>query len=215
MTNPTEGTKLIQQGLKAEGFDPGPIDGIRGPKTIQAVRDWITPTAQPTGRVPPWISEVLSVFGLHETRDKEALSKWLRSDGKFLGDPSALPWCGDLVETAIKRAIPGEPFLGALGENPYWALNWKTFGVPVRPTQYCVGVWDRPGAGAHVGFLLGEDKTHHHVLGGNQDNKVGVVRIEKSRLFIDGTRWPKTYKLPSIYLPQLSAENVATSANEV
>jgi cell wall-associated NlpC family hydrolase len=37
--------------------------------------------------------------------------------------------------------------------------------------------------GGHVGIYVGEDKTHFHVLGGNQNNEVNVVRIAKTRLF--------------------------------
>jgi hypothetical protein len=36
--------------------------------------------------------------------------------------------------------------------------------------------------GGHVGFYVGEDKTHYHVLGGNQSNQVNVMRLAKSRL---------------------------------
>ena len=37
--------------------------------------------------------------------------------------------------------------------------------------------------GGHVGIYVGEDNTHYHVLGGNQNNSVSVSRIAKSRLF--------------------------------
>jgi hypothetical protein len=36
--------------------------------------------------------------------------------------------------------------------------------------------------GGHVGFYVGEDSTSYHVLGGNQGDKVSVVRILKKRL---------------------------------
>jgi cell wall-associated NlpC family hydrolase len=36
--------------------------------------------------------------------------------------------------------------------------------------------------GGHVGIYAGEDATHYHVLGGNQNNSVSVTRIAKSRL---------------------------------
>jgi hypothetical protein len=36
--------------------------------------------------------------------------------------------------------------------------------------------------GGHVGIYVGEDQTHYHVLGGNQNNSVNVARIAKSRL---------------------------------
>jgi peptidoglycan hydrolase-like protein with peptidoglycan-binding domain len=33
-----EGIRVVQQALQKKGFDPGPIDGIMGPQTEQAVR---------------------------------------------------------------------------------------------------------------------------------------------------------------------------------
>jgi hypothetical protein len=35
-----EGTRTMQQTLAEHGFDPGPIDGIAGPKTHQALKDF-------------------------------------------------------------------------------------------------------------------------------------------------------------------------------
>ena len=32
--------RLIQRGLLAEGFDPGPADGLFGPRTRAALRAW-------------------------------------------------------------------------------------------------------------------------------------------------------------------------------
>ena len=76
----------------------------------------------------PWIVEGKKVWGLHETTNNAELTAWLKSDGKRLGNPAKLPWCGDYTETAIKNSLPNEPFVGPLGENPYWARNWLKFG---------------------------------------------------------------------------------------
>ena len=102
----------------------------------------------------PWMIEAKKVMGLHETRDHAALAKWLKSDGKTLGDPSKLPWCGDCVDTAIELALPDEPRPGKLGENPYWALNWLLFGKACNPAYGAVVAFERPGGG-HVGFVSG------------------------------------------------------------
>lgn len=159
----------------------------------------------------PWITEAKTVFGLHEVRDKAALQKYLRSDGKTLGDPSALPWCGDFVETVIKKVLPKEPFPGALGENPYWARNWLLLGKEVAPCYGCVLVFGRDGGG-HVGFAVGEDATDYYVLGGNQGNTVSITRIDKKRLL--GARWPNTYTKGIKALPKLSAGSIPKTTNE-
>lgn len=159
----------------------------------------------------PWVAALQAVTGLHEVKDRDRLARWLRSDGKTLGDPSKLPWCGDAVDTAIALALPDEPRPGALGQNPYWARNWLHLGMACLPCYGAVAVFVRYGGG-HVGFLVGEDTTHYHVLGGNQGNTVSVVRIDKKRCL--GTRWPSTTKAKRRPLPAMSPASAGVSVNE-
>lgn len=169
---------------------------------------------KPVFKELPWIVEGKKVFGFHELYDKPALSEWLRSDGKFLGDPSKLPWCGDYTETAIKNSLPNEVFTGAVGKNPYWARNWLQFGIELRMPLYgCVLVFGRKGGG-HVGFAIGEDASHYYVLGGNQSNAVNITRITKSRLLPGGARWPKSFEGVTKNLPQMKPDNIPVSTNE-
>jgi len=159
----------------------------------------------------PWITEGKKVFGLHEVRDNAKLSAWLRSDGKTLGDPKKLPWCGDYTETAVKNSLPKEPFPGALGKNPYWARNWLHFGEDTQPCYGCIVVFSR-GQGGHVGFAVGEDATDFYVLGGNQSDSVNIVRISKQRFL--GARWPITFSGSKRPLPQMTPNNIPRSTNE-
>ena len=159
----------------------------------------------------PWIVEGKKVFGLHETNNNAALKQWLITDGKTLGDPKALPWCGDYVETAIKRTLPTEQLTGNLGKNPYWARNWLEFGVATKPVYGAVIVFERE-SGGHVGFVVGEDATDYYVLGGNQSNSVNISRISKSRCL--GTRWPSTFKNPGRPLPKMNPNNIPKTNNE-
>jgi uncharacterized protein (TIGR02594 family) len=160
---------------------------------------------------PAWITEGKSVWGLHEQRDKAKLQAWLRSDGPTLGDPTKLPWCGDYVETAIKNALPDEPFEGPMAQNPYWARNWLHFGVATRPCRYSILVFSR-GSGGHVGFAVGYADGYYYVLGGNQSNSVNIVRITESRLL--GARWPSTVPNPLEPLPKMSPTDIPVSTNE-
>ena len=160
----------------------------------------------------PWIVEGKTVFGLHEINNNRQLREWLVSDRKTLGDPKALPWCGDYVETAIKKSLPKEAFTGALAENPYWARNWLAFGVATKPVYGAIAVFQREGGGGHVGFLVGEDATDYYVLGGNQTNAVNISRIDKKRCL--GTRWPGSANNPGLTLPRLSATNIPKTTNE-
>ncbi|MCB2138206.1 MAG: TIGR02594 family protein [Rhodobacteraceae bacterium] len=189
-----EAIRLIQSGLEALGHSPGAVDGLWGLRTARAMKALLAANGRPASMAPPgplpWITEAKTALGRHEVRDRSWLMDWLKRDGRSLGDPSKNPWCGDFVETCIRIALPDEPLLGALGSNPYWARNWMLFGQPVRPVIGAVLVFER-GSGGHVGFAIGQDDTHFHVLGGNQSDAVTIARIAKSRLL--GARWPTTW----------------------
>lgn len=160
---------------------------------------------------PAWYSEVERRKGLHETKNKKSLMAWLKSDGRTLGDPSKLPWCGDLVETAIRTTLKRE----AIPANPYLARNWLKFGAVVKPCLGAVLVFDggkRPPPSGHVGFYAGEDKTHYFVLGGNQSNAITVMKLAKSRLL--GARWPITSPPPKTGTVNTASANIKVSESE-
>lgn len=159
----------------------------------------------------PWVREMEMVLGWHEVKDKERLSKWLKSDGKTLGDPTRLPWCGDAMDTALELALPDEPRPGDLGKNPYWALNWSWLGKSCDPVFGAIAAFKRP-TGGHVGVLVGQTKTHYLVLGGNQGDSVSRVLIAKDRC--RAVRWPVTYANPKIPLPMVDAAGKPVSVDE-
>lgn len=209
----------IQRRLKALGFDPGPLDGVWGPKTRAAVRSFQSAAgllvdgvvgkmttealnaapvsaSSPSSPVPPvlsvgepiWVQEGRRRLGLHESNPK--LKAFLKSDGRTLGDPELLPWCGDFVETCIRLALPDEP----IPANPYLARNWLSAGVKCpEPVVGAVAVFWRgtkTGTSGHVGFVVGADAKYLSILGGNQSNTVSVARLDRARLL--GCRWPAT-----------------------
>ena len=56
-----EAQRLIQRELRAQGFDPGPLDGIIGPRTRAAIRRWQTAQGLPaTGRLDESAARALS-----------------------------------------------------------------------------------------------------------------------------------------------------------
>ena len=56
--------RLIQQGLRNEGFDPGAPDGLFGPRTRDAIRRWQESRgASPTGHLDGEQAEMLSASG--------------------------------------------------------------------------------------------------------------------------------------------------------
>ena len=187
----------IQSALARLGHSPGPIDGLWGQRTAHALKSLLAAggRAFPVAEASPlpWITEARSALGRHEARDRFWLMHWLKRDGRSLADPARNAWCGDFVETCIRIALPDEPLLGVLGSNPYWARNWLMFGQEIKPTPGAVLVFSR-GTGGHVGFAMGQDDTHFHVLGGNQSDAVTIARIAKSRCI--AIRWPSTASAP-------------------
>ena len=139
---------------------------------------------------PKMLVEALRHYGVREypgAADNPVILKWARElDRKgysWIGDMfarggDAVAWCGVYVGMVAKRA--GK----ALPKNPIRALAWSGFGKQVLgpPELGDVLVFTRKGGG-HVGFYVGEDDTHFHVLGGNQSNSVSIARIAKSRLY--------------------------------
>lgn len=213
-------TREIQTILAGAGFDPGEIDGLWGGNTRRAVEKFQRARGLDVDGIvgrntlaallsvgggkpvkasdlplpePPWMLIARDKLGLHETIDNKALKEFLKSDGRTLGDPSKLPWCGDFVQTCIAIALPNEP----IPANPYLARNWMKFGRAVTQTVVgAVAVFARgtDGISGHVGFVAGESGGFLSILGGNQANGITISRLDKSRLL--GLRYPKTIPLP-------------------
>lgn len=197
--------RWVQTRLKTLGYDPGPIDGIRGPRTDAAIRAFkrsigfrdrayvgpltlqaLRPKTQTERPSLPWMAEAEAIRGLHEYRDTAALRRWWDRSVAWI-DPREIPWCGAFVATCHRLADPDV----ALPDNPLGARNWLRWGMACKPVFGATLVFwrvSRTSWQGHVGFYHGEDDTHFHVLGGNQSNAVTVTRVAKSRLL--GARWP-------------------------
>lgn len=175
--------------------------GTIGPKTLQALTG--SPDAKPVAL--PWIAEARRFLGLHELKDAKALDKALRLDA------SEIAWCGAFVGMCVATALPTEP----MPSNPLGSRNWLKFGRRIEEPQIgAVAVFwrgSKSGWQGHVGFVVGHDKTHLHILGGNQSNSVSIARIAKDRLL--GYRWPTTYALPKEVLA-MTAINASVTTNE-
>jgi len=203
--------KWVQSALKQLGFYNDKVDGVAGPNTHAAIiafkrsvglkpRAYVGPITKlklktavkgmtrpgraKNGRELPWINEI---------NDHGALSAWLRSDGRTVGDPASIPWCGDAVETAMILGLPNEPVVPSTKDNPYWARNWEGFGHRCGLVYGAVASFSRDGGGGHVGFLVGisADGNLLRIRGGNQSNMLNDTWIAADRLL--ATRWPIKY----------------------
>ena len=129
--------------------------------------------------MPRIIREAVALYGTVETpgaRNTPEIMAWAKETAKHVKGYTAdsIPWCGLFAATVVQRAGFDVPV------NPLWALNWLNFGTKIdKPGLGDVLVWRRKGGG-HVGFYVGEDATHFHCLGGNQGDKVSIVRLPKA-----------------------------------
>lgn len=133
-----------------------------------------------TEDAPRHLLKALELYGVTETvgsKNNPVIMGWAKELGLekvYVAD--SIPWCGLFAAIVIHRA--GRPVV----KDPLWALNWNNFGV--RTTTPMLGdilTFSRK-EGGHVGIYIGEDTTAYHVLGGNQGDKVSIVRIAKDRL---------------------------------
>jgi peptidoglycan hydrolase-like protein with peptidoglycan-binding domain len=61
--------KQVQQALKKEGHDPGPVDGVMGQKTQQALRDFQkSKNLEATGRLDDQTADALGVSAKNSAR---------------------------------------------------------------------------------------------------------------------------------------------------
>lgn len=220
MTGPVT-IRMVQAALAAQGFDAGPVDGVRGRRTIAALKAFqreaglaatglldrstaeallgAEAAAAVLPDATPWMDTAARMMGLHESLDNAAVAVFLASDGGTAGDPAQVPWCADFVQTCIALSLPEEP----LPVNPYASLAWAGFGIPVEP---CFGgilcLWrDSPDSWkGHVGFCVEVRADHVLLRGGNQSDAICEKWIALRFLRPGGSRWPRT-ALPPVAVP--------------
>ena len=138
--------RWVQTRLTALGFNPGPIDGVRGPRTDAAVvafkrsigfwaRPYIGPltlealkSADPDRSDIPWMAEAQRVRGLHEQRNRSQLRTWFDASVNWI-DPMKVPWCAAFVNAVLKAT-------GVRGHVPaQMAAGYRPARKPPRRPQ--------------------------------------------------------------------------------
>lgn len=158
-----------------------------------------------------WIKTARELIGTREfpgTPNNPVIMRWAALLGRSLGitySGDATPWCGVFVGHVMRSNAFTPPAICVR------ASEWLKFGQPCGLVYGAICVFARQGGG-HVGFLIGKDATHLHILGGNQSDGVNVMRIEKNRLVPGGTRWPS--RIPMDPMVKNSVFRGPTSTNE-
>ncbi len=170
-------------------------------------------TASPVSAEPPWMVWARVQIGVREIvgpQHSPVILRWAQEVGAaVLGiqiNDDETPWCGLFAARAMKEAGLAPAKIAARAAQ--WGPVGKWGRQLVGPRPGCVLVFSRTGGG-HVGFYVGEDATHFHVLGGNQSNSVSITRIAKSALVNGGMRWPLGFDLPAEKRVWLTASGAA------
>lgn len=165
--------------------------------------------------LPRHLIEALNLLGTIETPgagNNPTIMAWrdeLNAAGYKITGYSAdsVPWCGLFIAIVMHRA--GRTPVDA----PLWALNWAKFGeAGGQPDLGDVLTFKRDGGG-HVALMVAEDMAgYYHVLGGNQGDKVSIMRIAKARMY--SCRQPAYTSRPPNLRPIIVSAAGAISGNE-
>lgn len=216
------GREVIAALERFQGAFNIPVTGKADALTVTALRGVISKNpasnlvkfdAIPALIEPVWMRDARRFIGLTEIpgpKSNPTIMSWAKNLGGWIASwytNDDVPWCGLFIGNIIANTLPREPLLA----NPLAALNWKKFGVEGVAARGAILVFERTGGG-HVGLYVGEDRTHYHVLGANQNNSVSITRIEKKRCV--AKRWPKTGEAPIGGAVQLSTSGAPISKSE-
>jgi uncharacterized protein (TIGR02594 family) len=163
---------------------------------------------------PAWLATARASLGLREApgpANNATIIGWARKLGtKLVGmfyNADSVPWCGLFVAHCMAQNGLTPPPV------PVRAKSWAEWGARLQFSRLSPGavlVFVREGGG-HVGFYVGEDATHFHVLGGNQGDCVSIARLPKQRCI--AARWPRG--VPVLGAPvKLTSAGAPVSAGE-
>jgi uncharacterized protein (TIGR02594 family) len=162
---------------------------------------------------PRMLLEAITLYGTVEaagSANNPTITEWARECGIGAYSTDAIPWCGLFVAVCAKRAGWARP------ANPLWARDWASWGR-ARSGGAMLGdvlVFPR-GSGGHVAIYIGEDSTHYHILGGNQTDKVCIVRKAKTPILaIRHAPW-RVKEPPNVRKVFLTASGTPVSGKEV
>ncbi|WP_158964250.1 TIGR02594 family protein [Chachezhania sediminis] len=104
------------------------------------------------------------------------------------GTADEVAWCSSFTNYCVEQA-------GFQGTDSQWALSWESWGqdATADPREGDIVVYERVGAGGHVGFFVADHGDTIATLGGNQSNRVKISHYPKN-----GKLGSQTYKLRGI-----------------
>lgn len=137
--------------------------------------------------IPFWLEIALAELGVHEilgSVSSDRINEYLKTCS--LAPNDEIPWCSAFVNWVMAQTF-------IKGTNNGMARSWLTWGEVTEPRLGCIVVFSRPEGGAtagHVGIQLDNSAGKVTVIGGNQNNRVGISQYLAATVL--GYRWPKS-----------------------
>lgn len=225
-------TDQLQEILLTHGYYVGLVDGIKGPKTKEAIsrfklhmglnpRPWVGPiTLEKLMRYenplimdsdPIWLKYATTFNGLKEIpgrRHNPIIVQWWKDQGMSFRDDET-PWCAAYVNQMFKDCRIPNPGRANARSYTKWGQEVKN---PVRGSVVVFWRGKPNGWSGHVGFVMGKDQDGNlMVLGGNQGNEVNIKPFSMNRVLT--YRWPDR-SLPNDYERIIISSDGELSHNE-
>jgi len=137
---------------------------------------------------PAWMKIAISQQGVKETpgpEDNPTIKGYRKPSGNQ-DDGDETPWCADFVGWCLEQ-------VGIAGTKKQNARSYLEWGEKITtPRLGCIAILWRESKDSwkgHVAFYAGESQQHVVLLGGNQNNAVGLESYPHDRVL--EYRWPK------------------------
>lgn len=131
------------------------------------------------GEHPRMLFQGIALLGTIEfggSKDNPVILAWARECSYKDYNHDSIPWCGLFMSLCAKRAGWNYSPAG----NGLWAQNWLKWGIHQSTAMLGdVVIFGREGGG-HVAMYVGEGDHDYHVLGGNQGDRVEIMRKPKT-----------------------------------
>lgn len=120
---------IVQTLLKTKGYDPGPIDGVCGQKTVQAIRKFqSTFLRQPDGRVEPNRETWLKLSSIITASANTNLIQWNGDSTQWSQEKKLLSMTPDL-RPKVQAVLDA---LKQRGFNPTVFYGWRSVAVQLQ-----------------------------------------------------------------------------------
>jgi len=143
---------------------------------------------------PKWLELAWRDDGIREKKgslSNPKVMRYYRDVGADWVKGDDVAWCAAFVGSCLERA-------GLGSTRSLMARSYLKWGRKLnQPRRGAIAVFSRGSNKAlgHVGFYIGENARSIFLLGGNQNDSVGIGTYPKSRLL--GLRWPKGGREPT------------------